>query len=101
MIYDYFRVTGVNESVLDCADLFTVVLPNDDIQEFNTRCDEILFSMEQFPPDDILEESLYKLRIRESEKVMTVLELYKLEIHPKTMTPDYHRLKTMSKRSIE
>ena len=44
---------------------------------------------------------LYKLRIRESEKLKTVLELYDLEIHQKKLGPDYHRLKTMVKRSIE
>ena len=52
------------------------------------------------PPDDILE-GLYKIRIRESEKLKTVLELYDLEIHQKKIGPDYHRLKTMVKRSIE
>ena len=36
---------------------------------------EFLLSMEQFPPDVVLE-SLYKLRIRGSEKLKTVLELY-------------------------
>ena len=41
------------------------------------------------------------LRIRESEKLKTVLELYDLEIHQKEAGPDYHRLKTMVKRSIE
>ena len=50
--------------------------------------------------DDILE-GLYKLRIRESEKLKTVLELYDLEIHQKKAGPDYRRLKTMVKRSIE
>ena len=42
-----------------------------------------------------------KLRIRESEKLKNVLELYDLEIHQKKLGPDYHRLKTMVKRSIE
>ena len=60
----------------------------------------ILLSMTKIPPDDILE-GLYKLRIRESEKLKTVLELYHLEIHQKTIGPDYHRLKTKVKRSIE
>ena len=46
-------------------------------------------------------EGLYKLRIRESEKLKTVLELYDLEIHQEKLGPDYHRLKTMVKRSIE
>ena len=56
--------------------------------------------MTQIPSDDILE-NLYKLRIRESEKLKTVLELYDLEIDQKKIGPDYHRLKTMVKRSIE
>ena len=41
------------------------------------------------------------LRIRESEKFKTVLELCDLETHQKKLGPDYHRLKTMVKRSIE
>ena len=56
--------------------------------------------MTKIPSDDILERS-YKLRVRESEKLKTVLELYDLEIHQKKGGPDYHRLKTMVKRSIE
>ena len=56
--------------------------------------------MTKIPSDDILE-GLYKLRIRESEKLKTALELYSMEIHQKKAGPDYHRLKTMVKRSIE
>ena len=52
------------------------------------------------PTEDILE-GLYKLLIRECEKLKTVLELYDLEIHQKKLGPDNHRLKTMVKRSIE
>ena len=100
LIYDYFRVTGAHDSVENYADLFTISLRNDDIQEFDSKWDGILLSMTKIPPDDILE-GLYKLRIRESEKLKTVLELYDLEIHQKKLEPDYHRLKTMVKRSIE
>ena len=56
-------------------DLFTIVLRNDDIQEFGSKWDGILLSMTKIPHDNILE-GLYKLRIRESEKLKTVLELY-------------------------
>ena len=56
--------------------------------------------MTKIPPDDILE-GLYKLRIRESEKLKTLLELYNMEIHQKKAGPDYHRLKTVVKRSVE
>ena len=37
MIYDYFRVTGAHDTVLDYADLFSVTLHDDNVQEFDTR----------------------------------------------------------------
>ena len=98
LIHEYFRVTGANDSVENYADLFTIVLRNDNIQEFDSKWDGL--SMTKIPSDNILE-GLYKLRIRESEKLKTVLELYDLEIHQKKAGPDYHRWKTMVKRSIE
>ena len=99
LIYDYFRVTGAQDSVENYADLFTISLRNDDIQEFDSKWDGILLSMTKIPSDIL--EGLYKLRIRESEKLKTVLELYDLEIHQKKLGPDYHRLKTLVKSSIE
>ena len=77
-----------------------LVFENDDVQEFDSKWDGILLSMTKITPDDILE-GLYKLRIRESEKLKTVLELYNMEIHQKKAGLDYHRLKTRVKRSIE
>ena len=87
-------------SVENYADLFTIALRNGDTREFDSKWDGILLSMTKIPSDDILE-GLYKLRIRESEKLKTVLELYNMEIHQKKAGPDYHGLKTMVKRSIE
>ena len=40
-IDEYFRVTGANDSVENYADLFTVSLRNDDIQEFDSKWDGI------------------------------------------------------------
>ena len=74
MIYDNFRVIGAHDPVSDYADLFSVTLHDDNVQEFDTRWDEVLHSMSKIPSDDILE-SLYKLRIRESAQLKTVLEL--------------------------
>ena len=99
LIYEQFRVTGTDSSVENYTDLF-IVLRNDDIQEFDSKWDGILLSMTKIPHDDILE-GLYKLRIRESDKLKTVLELYDLETHQKKLGPDYHRLKAMVQRSIE
>ena len=89
---------GANDSIENYADLFTIGIRNDDIQELDSKWDGILLSMTKIPLDDILE-GLYKLRIRESEKLKTVLELYDLEIHQKKLGPDFHRLKTIVKRS--
>ena len=61
LIYDYFRVTGVHDSVENYADLLTVGLRNDDILEFDSKWDGILLSMTKIPPDDILE-GLYKFK---------------------------------------
>ena len=68
MIYEYFRVTGVHDAVLDYADLFSVNLHDDNILEFDTRWDEVPLSMTKIPSDEILE-SLYKLRIRKSDQL--------------------------------
>ena len=73
LIYDHFRVTGSHDSVENYADLFTISLRNDDIQEFDSKWDGILLSMTKIPSDDILE-GMYKLRIRESDQLRTVLE---------------------------
>ena len=66
-----------DDSVENYADLFTISIRNDDIQEFESKWDGILLSMTKIPHDDILE-GLYKLRIRGSEKLKTVLVLYDL-----------------------
>ena len=41
------------------------------------------------------------LRIRESNQLKTVLELYDMEIHQKISVPNYQKLKTTVKRSID
>ena len=42
LIYEYFWVTGANDSDENYADLFTISLRNDDMQEFDSKWDEIL-----------------------------------------------------------
>ena len=42
----------------------------------------------------------FKLRIRESDQLKTVLELYDMEINHKISTPDFQKLTTMVKRSM-
>ena len=72
LIYECFQVIGANDSVENYADL------------------GIFLSMTKILSDDILQ-GLYKLRIRVSEKLKTVLELYNMEIRQRKAGPDYHR----------
>ena len=74
MIYDYFRVTGAHDTILDYADLFSITLRNDGVQDFDTRWDENMVSMSKISPDEVLE-SLYKLRIRESDQLKNRLRI--------------------------
>ena len=94
MIYDYFRVTGAHDTVLEYADLFSVTLRDENVQENETRWYEVLLSLSKIPSDDIWE-SLYTLRIRESVQLKTVLKLYDMEIHQKISVPNNQKLKTM------
>ena len=100
MIYDYFRVTGAHDTVLDDANLFSITLGNDTVQDLDTRWDEILLSMTKVPSDVVLE-SLYKLRIRELDQLNTVLESYDVEIHQKISISNCQKMKTMVKRSMD
>ena len=83
MIYDYFRVTGAHDTVLDYADLFSVTRRGDNVQDFDMRWDEIFIIHHQ------------------DDQLKTVLELYDMEIHQKISMPNYQKLKTMVKRSID
>ena len=99
LIYDHFQVTGslLSKTTPTYSLLFFEMTI---FRNLTQSGDGILLSMTKIPHDEILQ-GLYKLRIRESEKLQTVLELYDLETHQMKLGPDYHRLKTMVKRSIE
>ena len=53
LIYEQFRVTGTHDSVENYTDLFTIALRNYDIQEFDSKCYGISWSMTKIPHDDI------------------------------------------------
>ena len=99
MIYDYFRVTGAHDTVLDYADLFSVTLHDDNVQEFGARWDEVLLAMSKMPSDDILE-SLFKLWIRLSDQLKTVLELYAMEIHQQISMPFLPRVENNGEEEV-
>ena len=97
VIYDYFRVTGAHDTVLDYADLFSVTLHDDNVQEFDTRWDEVLLPVSKIPSDGFLE-GLYTLRIRESAQSYWNCTTWRVI---RRSMPNYQKLKTMVKKSID
>ena len=64
MIYEHFRTIGAHEAVEGLSDLFTESLQNDDVQDFDVRCDQVLLSASDMPSDVILE-GLVQVKITE------------------------------------
>ena len=48
-IYEYFRATGASEAVQGLADLVTMNLQTDDVQDFDVRWDQALLSVSEIP----------------------------------------------------
>ena len=49
LIYEYFRVTRANDSVENYANLFTIALRNDDIQEYDSKWDGMFIINDENP----------------------------------------------------
>ena len=49
LIFEYFRVTGANDSVENYADLFAIGLRNDHIQDFDSKWDGIFMNDDENP----------------------------------------------------
>ena len=75
MIYEHFRATGASEAVQGLSDLFNIRFQNDDVQDFDVRCDQALLSASEIPTEMILE-GLCKSKLQDSVQLQTVLALY-------------------------
>ena len=75
MIYDFFKISGDNEAILDLTDLSKVQLKNDSVQAFDAKSDEVLSAVTDRLTDNILE-SLYKRQLKQSEESKYVLQVH-------------------------
>ena len=89
-------MTGAHDAVLEYVDVFFINLYDHSIQEFDMRWDKVLLSMTKIPSDEILD-GVYKLRIRESEKLKKRIGIVRHGDLSKTSVPNYQKLKTMVK----
>ena len=84
-------------ALLDCSDLFSISFRGDDVQGFDTRWDEVSLLIHLVPSDDLLE-SLYEMRIRGSDQVNTVLDVYEQDVEQDNSQLGYLKLKTVVKK---
>ena len=47
MIYEYFKVSDTDESVVDFNDILMVAVKNESVQPFNTRLDDAIIAMKK------------------------------------------------------
>ena len=100
MICDHFRATGAYDAAQDPSDLSKVSLHGDDNQDFETRWDPASLSASETPKENILE-GLYKLKIRDSVQLQSVLALYEQETTRNNEQLWYSRMKTSVRRHVD
>ena len=70
MIYEYFGANGAYEAAQGFADLFTMSLQNDDVQDFDIRWDHALLIVIEMRSGAILE-GLHKSKLQDSVQLQT------------------------------
>ena len=100
MIYEYFRATGAYETAQGLADLVSMTLQNDDVQDVDVRWVHAISSVSEMPSDPILE-GLYKSKLQNSAQRQTVMALYDQEVARNNGTPNFQQLKTAVKLHID
>ena len=78
MICDFFKISADNEAILDLTDSLEVQLKNDNVQTFDTKCDEVLSAVTDRLTDNMLK-CLYKMQVEKSEELKYVLQVHAQE----------------------
>ena len=92
VIYEHFRASGAYDAVQGLSDLCNIRLQNDDVQDFDVRCDQALLSASETYRND--SGRLYKSKLQDSVQLQIVLALYDQRTVRNHEQPSYSRLKT-------
>ena len=82
IVFDSFKISGTGGAPLDFNDLLRVQLKSDNVQGFDTKCDEVLLSMTRMPDEEKLE-NLYKKQHHVSEDLKALMALYLQDVFQK------------------
>ena len=75
MIYGHFQSTRAYDEAQDLSDLFNICLHDDDVQDFDTRWDQVLLARSEISQENVLE-FLHEKKLQGSEKLPTFLAMY-------------------------
>ena len=95
MIHDNFKISGTGEALLDLNDLRRVLLNNDNVQGFDTKCDEVLRSMTKLPDEEKLD-NVCKKQLHFFERSKPFMALYLQKTVQKGESASYSPLKECS-----
>ena len=65
MIHEHFLATGAHEAVQGLSDLLDIRLLDDNVQDFDTRWDQVLLAASAIPTEMVLE-GLHKSKLQDS-----------------------------------
>ena len=100
IVYDYLKINGTREALLDFNDLLSDQLKNDNVQGFDTKWDEVLLSMTEVPDEDTLEK-VYKKQVHHSEDLKPLMALYQRDTVQIVEAASYSRLKEVVRQHVE
>ena len=75
MIHDHCQATGACDAAQGLSDLFNIYLHDDDLQDFDTRLDQVLLTTSEIPEENV-SEGLYKMKLQGSAQHQTALAVY-------------------------
>ena len=100
MIYDHFQATGACGAAQGLSDLFSICLHDDDLQDFDTRLDQVQLTTSEIPDENVLE-GLYKMKMQGSAQHQTALAVYDQGMNRDRVLHSYQRLRTLVRRQID
>ena len=100
MIHDHFQATGLCDAAQGLSDLFNICLHDDDVQDFDTRWDQVLLTTSEIPEENVFE-GWYKMKLQGSAQHQTVLALYDQWMNRDRASQSYQRLRTLVRRHVD
>ena len=100
MIHDHFQATGLCDAAQGLSDLFNICLHDDDVQDFDTRWDQVLLITSEIPEENVFE-GWYKMKLQGSAQHQTVLALCDQWMNRDRASQSYQRLRTLVRRHVD